>query len=147
MSLITIDIGPEGALVEVVVSVFAARLDALKRTGMPVPPPRTIKAQIDTGTYRSGFDPRVFSSLGLWEPIDTENIRTPSTGEAPHPAPVYYVSLTLRGDKGDRTFESIRVLAHFFGDDEEARGAIGRDILDLCHFTYDGKGRRAMLAF
>jgi hypothetical protein len=147
MSLITSDIGVEGALVEVVVSVFAARRETLNRMGMPVPQPRTVKVQIDTGAYRSGFDRRVFSSLSLREPIDTENIRTSSTDEEPHPAPVYYVALSLRGDKGERTFESIRVLAHFFGDEEEAQGALGRDILDLCHFTYDGVSRRFMLSF
>jgi hypothetical protein len=149
MSLITSDIGAEGALVEVVVDVFAARRNLLTQRGRNVPPPLTIRAQIDTGAYCSGFDHRVFVSLDLGEQFDEKPILTPSTDDEPHPAPVYFVSLTLRADRGgtDRRFEAIRVLAHTFGEDEQAQGLIGRDILDLCYFAYDGLSRRFLLSF
>lgn len=147
MSLASIEIGPEGALVEIAVEVFTARANALRRLGQPVPGPQWVKAQIDTGAYRTGLDRRIFEALGIGGEIDTEDIRTVSTGDCAHTADVYVCNLTVIAPDGGRMFSTLRVLAHDFSDDEEARGLIGRDILAQCRLTWNGPAMLAGLSF
>ncbi len=147
MPILRREIGWEGALAEVVVRVGSARRRVLHRNQMTIPSPVVIKAQIDTGSNYSGLDLRVFQALELFGEVDIEPVFTASTDEVPHPAPVYVVSLTLLGAEGDRSFGDMRVLAHRFSDHEEARGIIGRELLDQCLLTYDGPGKRFTLAF
>jgi hypothetical protein len=147
MSHITRSIGREGALVEVVVEVFTARRRTLEHTGLTIPEPAVIKAQLDTGAHRTGVDRAVLAALELRGEIDIEPILTSSTDDEPHPAPVYVVNLAILGVSGNRVFDTHRVLAHVFGPNEETRALIGRDILDQCHLTYDGPGKTFSLLF
>jgi hypothetical protein len=147
MSRVSRSITEEGALVDVVVTIFGARRRQLRKHGLTEPPPQFIKAQLDTGAHRSGIDRKVFELLELRGEVDAEDVRTSSTAETPHTAPVYIVDLTLLGAEGTRAFNTLRVLAHHFGDDEQARGLLGRDILDQCVLTYDGPGKVFTLAF
>jgi hypothetical protein len=147
MSHISGSIGPEGALIEVEVAVHTARERVLRKNNLPVPSPMTIKAQIDTGTYCSGVDKRIFLALGLWGEIDKEEILTSSTEEAPYTADVYVANVALLSSEGNRTIETLRVLALTFGEREETRALIGRDILATCNFSYDGKGGTFSLEF
>jgi hypothetical protein len=115
--------------------------------GWSVPQPAVIKAQLDTGAHRTGIDRRIFEQLELWGEIDTEYILTGSTEEEPHPAPVYVANVTILGAEGDRTFDTLLVIAHSFGAHEQARAVIGRDILDHCHLTWEGPQRKFSLVF
>ena len=147
MPILRRDISWEGALAEVVIRVGRARQRILQRNKMPVPSPVVIKAQIDTGSHRCGLDLSVLQALQLPGEVDIEPVFTASTGEEPHPAPVYVVSLTLLGAEGDRSFGDMRVLAHRFGEHEQTKGIIGRDLLDHCLLEYIGHDKRFTLAF
>lgn len=147
MPLVTRELGPEGALVDVSIDVHTARRRQLEKHGFSVPASVSIKAQLDTGAHRSGIYRNVFPALGLSGEIDYENVRTSSTQDEPHVADVYVCNLTIHGAEGERTFQTLRVLAHVFGPDEEARAVIGRDVLAQCLLTWDGPSRRFTLCF
>lgn len=140
MSRVRDRLGPEGALVMMSVAVHPVRRSALVRGGFAVPQAKLIKAQLDTGSHRSGVHPGVFAGLGLDGEVDMESVRTVSTGEEPHPMPIYLCDLIFHTADGTRTFANVRVLANVFGDDEEARAIIGRDVLNGCHLEWDGPG-------
>jgi hypothetical protein len=137
----------EGALVDLLVGVHAARKSVLQRLNMPVPAPIPVVAQIDTGAHCSGMDVRVLRALGLDGEVDIEEVFTCSTGDEPHPCPVYLADLTLIGAEGNRSFGTMRVLAHTFSAGEKARATVGRDLLAYCCLEYYGAHRRFRLSF
>jgi hypothetical protein len=137
----------EGALVDLRIGVPVARPNNLTRLKMPVPAPVQVLAQVDTGTHRSGVDGRVLRQLGPDGPVDIENVFTSSTGEGPHPCPVYLADLTLLSVGGNLHFGTVRVLAHTFGAPEQARATIGRDLLKRCALEYVGTEDYFRLSF
>ena len=114
---------------------------------MRIPPPVPVLAQIDTGTHRSGIDVRVLRDLELDGEVDIENVFTSSTADEPHPCPVYLADLTLVSPGGNRPFGTLRVLAHTFGEAEQARATLGRDLLAYCCLEYLGPQGSFRLAF
>lgn len=138
MPIINRTIDWEGALVDVLVGVPAPRKSNLLRLQMPVPASILIPAQLDTGAHRSGIEEGVLRQLGLDGEVDIEEVFTSSTADDPHPSPVYLAELTLLGGEGDRSFGTMRVLAHRFGPNEKAKAVIGRDLLAHCVLEYDG---------
>jgi hypothetical protein len=119
----------------------------LKKLNMAVPPSAFIKGQIDTRTHPSGVDSAVLRALRLDGPVDIEPVFTSSTGDEPHPAPVYAVNYTIVGPEGEWHIPDLLVLAHNFGPNEEARATIGRDLLSRCTLMYYGLDNRFTLAF
>lgn len=147
MPIISRTIDWEGALVDVLVGVHASRREKLVRLQMTVPSAIPIPAQIDTGTHRSGIDEGVLRSLELDGEVDIEEVFTSSTTDEPHKCPVYLAELTLVGAEGNRSFETLRVLAHHFSPNEKAKAVIGRDLLAHCILEYDGVKRYFTLSF
>ena len=137
MSHVSRNLSPDGALVDVRIGVITARRHALISTGLPIPAPIVIKAQIDTGAYRSGIDSGILRQLELWGPIDREEYYSSSTDDTPAVGEVYAVELTLLSPDDSRTFDMWPVLAHSFAGCE-ARAVIGRDLLAHCTFKYIG---------
>ncbi len=137
MSHVSHKLTTDGALEEVRIGIFAARRNALIRTGLPIPNSIAVKAQLDTGAYRSGIDAKILRQLELWEPIDREEYYSSSTDGTPAVGDIYAVELTLLCPSGNRAFDSLRVLAHNFTGCE-ARAVIGRDLLAHCTFNYVG---------
>jgi hypothetical protein len=147
MSIITGTITDHGALIAVAVGVSKARELVLRKEGKRVPSPITISAQIDTGSFVTGFPQSIFDTLGL-TPFARIAVQTPSTktGEG-HYCDQYDVSVALVSGMTIQRLPSVKAIAVDELDDNEMGAIIGRDILQICMFQYDGRGRQFSLAF
>lgn len=137
-----------GAVICVLVGVSTPRRQALERVGLPVPQPVAVRAQIDTGSYVTGFLREVFTDLQI-EPFGRTPVRTPSTrpGE-PFLAEQFEVTLTFVAGVDQYHFPAVRAIAsEDFRRGEEVEAIIGRDVLDRCAFEYAGPARRFQLFF
>lgn len=136
----------EGAVVELQIGVSAARRLVLVRNGLAVPGRVRIKAQIDTGAELSAVDARVFPQLSIL-PIDRRQVRTVSASRHPEWFDYYLVSIGIEGPELELHLPAIEVISCEFGDDENARALLGRDLLAHCLFVYDGQARTFALSF
>ena len=144
MPLISGSITWGGALVAVRVGVSRNRKKLLEKLGMPVPDGISISAQLDTGSFATGFQPSVFRALGI-EPFRKLKIRTPSTKPgAPHDCDQFDVSVTFYSGMDPIVIPSVHAIASDDFDDpndEEGDGVqaiLGRDIWNLCKLGYFG---------
>jgi hypothetical protein len=94
MPHLTLQIGPGGPLLDVLVSASAPRQTALTQAGQPVPPAQTARALIDTGASVTAIDPTILTALAL-TPTGQTTIHTPSTGNHGHSCSTYDIHLTL----------------------------------------------------
>lgn len=148
MSLITAEIAPEGAVIDLLVGVSENRRAVLVRNGLAVPAEVALRAQIDTGSFATGMMPETFSRLGIL-PFERISVRTPSTprGES-CPCDRYHVGLALVSGMARTPFPGGYVIAsEDFSPEEHIQAIIGRDILDRCYLTYDGPHKTFSLAF
>jgi len=84
-----------GAVVDILIGVSQAKATLLKKHAFPVPSPIHTRALLDTGSFLSGFHPRVFQDLDL-SAFDEIEITTPSTtGGGTFRVERYWVSLSL----------------------------------------------------
>lgn len=148
MPLISGRIDRHGAVVDVLVGVSGPRQRMLRRHGFPIPQPIPVRAMIDTGSFVTGFAPRVFRSLGIGS-VGTLAVFTPSTSpDAPHPAEAFDVTLSVVANGAAHPFTTARVIAaDCWLPDEGVEGLVGRDLLDHCGFQYWGPERTFTLAF
>lgn len=147
MSIITGTITDHGALIAVAVGVSKTRGILLKQQQKPAPSPITISAQIDTGSFVTGFPQSIFDRLGL-TPFGRIAVQTPSTktGTA-HYCDRFDVSVDLVSGMTVHRLPSVKAIAVDELDDNGMGAIIGRDILQICMFQYDGRGRQFSLAF
>jgi hypothetical protein len=148
MALVTGQITHHGALVTLLVAVSRRREEKLAKVGLRIPSPVPIRAEIDTGSFVSGFPQSVFASLQI-EPFKFASVRTPSTAadEACLVAQ-YDVSVVLVSGMDTYRLTDVHAIASAgFHSDEEVQGIIGRDILNHCEFRYHGPTRLFELAF
>lgn len=148
MPTLTGEINDHGAVICVLVSVPTVRRELLQRLQMSVPPPVSVRAQIDTGSHVTGYSREVFTALEL-SPFGRTPLRTPSTrpGE-PFYADQYEVTLSFVSGMDQYPFPTARVIASDdFQQGEEVEAIIGRDILNRCNFQYLGTARRFELFF
>ncbi|MGD0183195.1 MAG: retropepsin-like aspartic protease [Terriglobales bacterium] len=135
----TLQLSPQGPIVNAGVMVGAAREQALQDAGQNVPNPQMVRALIDTGASISGVDPTVLAALGLTQTGEAE-IHTPSTQGVAVTAPTYDVRIAIiAGRVGDLHFisETIQVTA----TDLTPQGfqvLIGTDILAKFILHYNG---------
>jgi hypothetical protein len=135
----TLQISPQGPIVDAAVMVSTARQQALQNAGNEVPAPQMIRALVDTGAGISGVDPSVLTALGLSQTGEAE-IHTPSTGLVPVKTPTYDVRIAiLAARSGDLHFisETVQVTA----TELTGRGfqvLMGRDILASCILYFNG---------
>src|ERR1700733_4374800 len=102
----TLQVSPQGPIVDAGIMVGNARQQALQDAGQDVPPPQIIRALIDTGASISGVDPTVLTALGLSQTGEAE-IHTPSTHGVAVTSPTYDVKIAiLAGRPGDLHFIS-----------------------------------------
>jgi hypothetical protein len=136
----------DGAVVPVRVGVSENRRKRLASAGFPVPAEIPLLLQLDTGSHLTGFPTAVFRALQI-TPFDEIPISTPSTkpGEVCM-AFQYDVSITLDAPDGTRVFPSVHAIA---SDDFSGpvNGILGRDVLDHCHFVFDGPSKTFRLTF
>jgi hypothetical protein len=147
MSLVSGHITREGAIVVVLVGVSKNRQTVLEKHRLPVPQRIPVNAQLDTGSFASGFLPTVFQSLGI-KPIGIVSVRTPSTKPGqPFPCDEYDVSVTFLAGITPVTIPSVHAIASddFDTHEDGVHAILGRDILDRCTLSYCGPDRTFQL--
>jgi len=146
MPHISLKIGPTGPLLQFLVGVSGPRAKALGDASQPVPSPITITGLVDTGASCTSIDSSVLRQLSIPSTGKTP-VHTPSTqASAPHIADLYDISIILVHPLIKRTMTALAVtesqLVH-----QGIQALIGRDILSVCLFTYDGPGQNFCLGF
>jgi hypothetical protein len=144
-------IGPEGALVDVLIGLSAPAVQVLRNAGSPVPPPVSARALLDTGAEVSGADPAVLTPLaahGL-QPLRFVFANLPAAGGVRF-APQYNVTLTVVHPSGNpranlllRNHPVLELALAPLG----YQAVIGRDVLDRCLLLYNGPGGSFTLAY
>lgn len=148
MPYLTGPIGPEGAVIDVLVGVPTVRAELLRKNNFPVPTAVPVRALVDTGASISGFAPRVFRELDL-RPLDQTSIYTPSTQPgSPHPCNQYLVALAFVAGGRHHPFPETHVIeTDCWPSEEGIEALIGRDILNWCNFWYVGIERTFNISF
>lgn len=136
----TLNIEPNGPIVNANVSVSEGRRTALLAQGQPVPPIRTIRALVDTGASFTSIEPSVLQALNL-TPTGTIEIVTPSTGNQTHTTETYDVDLLIGGANPTDTplhMPNLRISASELFLHQGIHALIGRDVLKRCILVYNG---------
>lgn len=95
----TLQVGPNGPVVNAFVAVSQGRTAALTAAGQPIPKPAPIFALVDTGASCTCVDPSVLHGLKL-TPTGSISVNTPSTGSTPHETYQYDVALVVPAPSG-----------------------------------------------
>jgi hypothetical protein len=141
-------IGSDGPLLRVEVGVSRSHRRRLRAANRPVPQALSLTALIDTGAEITCLDPRAVARLqlqsGSYVPVNA-----PSLGGLSFPN-AYDVSLTVLHPSGN---PADNLTVHDLPVAELPLGAfridllIGRDVLALCRFDYDGPAGTFTLAY
>ena len=146
----TLQILPQGALVNALVGVSEARQAALVEAGQSVPDIVSIRALIDTGASGTCIDPSVLHPLNL-TPKGKTPVQTPSTGGMAVEADQYDVSIIIPAfaNQAPLILSNLPVicmpLIASMGPNVQA--LIGRDILAQCLLGYNGSAELFTLAY
>lgn len=131
---------PGGPILNGFIGVSLARRNALVAANQAVPNPAQIRGLIDTGASGTCVDPSVLTILGL-SPTGSVTVNTPSTGNQPHVADQYDVSLLIPGALATHaplTVPNLPVMCAELLTAQGFHALIGRDILSRCLFSYNG---------
>ena len=145
----TLQLMPDGPMVNAVVLVSMARQTALTAAGVPIPNHVQIRALVDTGASATCIDPSVLQSLGL-TPTGSTMVNTPTTGSTPVQIDQYDVSILVPGATAAHTpliFNNIPVICTELLAAQGFHALIGRDILSQCLLTYNGDLGQFTLAY
>jgi hypothetical protein len=147
MPRLEIPMGRSGPIIEVRLWMGPEDADILKAGGIPLPPPCSVLAPLDTGAERTA----IHRSLARWMGSfveDTMRLRSSVLGEEEREAPAYIVRATFGPLESPDPLRWWTLLVA--GVDVVSPGAnvlIGRDLLATCRFTYDGRKRRLMISY
>ena len=143
----TLQIGPNGPMLDAFVGPSEARRSALTAAGQAIPPPMQIRALVDTGASGTCVDPSVPASLGL-RVTGSASMMTASTGSTPHTADQYDVTLIIPGPGfPPLVFQTIPIACVELLASQGFHALIGRDILQKCVLHYNGTTQLFTLAF
>lgn len=145
----TLNIEPNGPIVNAGVSVSEGRRAALIAAGQPVPVMRTIRALVDTGASFTSIEPSVLQALNL-TPTGTIEIVTPSTGNQTHTTETYDIDLTIGGANPTDIpllITNLRISASELYLHQGIHALIGRDVLKRCFLVYNGSVNLFSLCF
>jgi hypothetical protein len=145
----TLQIDAGGPILTALVTVSQARRAALQAADQPIPAASQVRALVDTGASCTCVDPSVLAGLKL-TPKGSVNINTASSGGTPHAADQYDVALVIPGPVPGSTpliFPNIPVVASELLNVQGFHALIGRDILGLCLFMYNGETGLFTLAY
>jgi predicted aspartyl protease len=142
---LTQQISAYGPLLDLMIGVSAPRMIALSQANVPLPAPIPIRALIDTGANGSCVDRDILKQLGV-SPTGTVSIHTPSTGSALHMCNQFDVSFMVTAQNFQRRFDAIAVIEADLAT-QGIQALIGRDVLSMCLFVYDGTAGTFSLAF
>lgn len=148
-----VQIGPTGPLFDAFIRVSKSRFDALTAAKQPIPPAQPIRALLDTGASASCLDLSVVAALGL-QPTGNTSIVTPSTGNTPHIVNVYDISILVpaavlrtEGVTPPLIFNTVAVAGCDLLQTQGFHALIGRDILSVCMFYYNGPGNVIIVSY
>jgi hypothetical protein len=144
----TLNIDVRGPVVNAQINVSEGRRTALEVQNTAIPPPRVVRALIDTGASFSSVEPTVLASLGL-TPTGTIDFVTPSTGQAVVTTDTYDVDVVIYKGPNDPplSMPNLRVAACQLFLRQGIHALIGRDILSKCVLIYNGEVNMFTLAF
>lgn len=134
-------------MLDMVVGVSSARLQALQASGVPIPSIQNVRALVDTGASGTCLDPVIFTALGL-QPTGTTPMLTPSTGITPIDADTYDVSILIpAGTQQPLVLPNMAVSASQLLLAQGFHALLGRDILKQCILHYNGSAGIYTLAY
>jgi hypothetical protein len=147
MPILTVQLGPYGPLIDLLVGVSKPRADALRSAGVAVPTPQAARCLIDTGASATTLDRQVIQALGIM-PTGTTSMLTPSTAGVAHPCNTYDVAVILPLQPASR-YHIFGVTLPVIESDFTGcgiQGLIGRDLLSQCVLGYNGVEGQIFLA-
>lgn len=139
MAFLSVQLHADGPIMNFLVGVSEPRRQALLAAGLPVPNPARIGALIDTGASCSVVDRQILRQLGL-TPSGITSFRSTEHGQIVEMSNQYDVSLALATQPQPLLTTALPVLEGTFRL-PTYHMLIGRDVLGLVRFTYDGPGR------
>jgi hypothetical protein len=145
----TRQVAPNGSLLVIAyVGVSQARRNALVLAGQPVPNVVQVQALIDTGASCCCVDPSVLTKLSL-TPTGSSPVNTPTTGNNPAMADQYDVGISIPSSQGmpPLVHHTIPVLQAELLQSQGFHVLVGRDVLQGCFLTFDGKNGLFTLAY
>lgn len=147
MPYFTLQVSANGLIVDAFIAVSGAKKTALLAANQQVPQHQVIRAMLDTGASSTCVDPLVLNALGLTATGSTL-VNTPSTGSQPQITSTFDIGLTIPcASQAALTIDTLEVVeSHLFAA-QGFHALIGRDVLQNCLLTYDGKNRIFSLAY
>lgn len=145
----TLQISPQGPLLNAVIHVSKERNSALTAAGQPIPNPVTIRALVDTGASTTCIDPSILKALSL-TPTGNVKMVTPSTGKTPVDIDQYDVGIVIPAAIANQipfALQTIPVACTELVSSQGFHALIGRDILSHCLLNYNGSMGMFTLAF
>jgi hypothetical protein len=152
VNTLTVPIGSDGALVEVMIDLAAANVQLLRQSGRPLPQPIALRAVIDTAAEVLCIDSKVLTNLivaGNLHPGRFVFASVPALGGVGL-APEYNISVAVLHPSGNAR-------AHLLLRDHPVleqslnrigyQGLLGRDVLNQTAFYWDGPGEALHLAY
>jgi hypothetical protein len=135
-----------GAVVDIHVELTRADVRKWRQKLLPIPPHQLVRALIDTGADSTCLDPAIISALAL--PAASGGlVNVPAAGGLIG-STYHRAKLTLPHLSGNRADDLVildmlvcEVPLRIVGLD----AVLGRDVLDLLRFTYDGPARTFVL--
>ena len=127
-------------IVEIYVGVWEVLSDIHRLSRRPNPPPRLVKALVDTGAERTVVEERWLTSLGL-SPLSDIEVHTASTGNDPVTRNVYAVELSLAGEVTATIARNLQVIAAPDLSGLGVEALLGRDVLSRGTLIYEGPKR------
>jgi hypothetical protein len=149
MPLLTMPIGPGGAILGAYTGCSVQRLEALKKADQKAPDLVPVIALVDTGASCTAIGEQVMQALQI-PPSGETTIQTPSTGQQPHKTMQYDVAIYVPGAAKDQAFLTIVPALPVISADFKLQGfdvLIGRDILNRGALIYNGHAQTYSLAF
>lgn len=138
----SLQILPQGPLLTAYIGVSHTRRSALQALNQPVPAVVQMQALVDTGASNTCVDPSILQTLAL-TPTGVATVNTPSTGNQPHTADQYDVSIFVPGASATHAplvVPNLPVICAELLQSQGFHALIGRDILALCLLVYNGTG-------
>lgn len=135
-----------GPILDMIVGSSAPRILELQAAGQVVPVPQNIRALLDTGASCTCIDPTVLNALGL-QPTGNTSISTPSTGATPVDAYTYDVSIVIPAGNQQPLIRAVMSVCASELIPLGYKALLGRDILSVCHVTYNGSDGFFTLAY
>lgn len=148
MPHLTLDVGTNGPILNVMVGVSEARAVALAAARQPIPRLVATSALVDTGASHSCVDPSIVRDLGL-TPTGSVEVTAPSGDGHPRIAEQYDVSLTIPAGIGESPliFPTLPVFCSDLHNSGAFNALIGRDVLASCLLSYNGRTGLFTLAY